>query len=172
MMGCLAALSLAGCGGSGAGGSGASSSGPSESLIIGAGYCMELKSPTSGYTFRLSPNKSCELSIRSSEGNLLHVLEGTWSVESKGNGKFELSLTNFTDSINPKPDCTISVTPSVNLTIFDYSKYCEREQEVDAKFDLAPFTHNLPSTSSGTTCGYSGSVNSSCKAKQTIYMPG
>ncbi len=133
---------------------------------------MKLESKLSNdgfyYEIFLHPDQSCSLSLLKN-GETHHSLSGTWSAESKGNGKFELSLTNFTDSIDSKLGCTISVTSLVNLTIFDYSKYREGEQEVDAKFDdLAPFTHNLPSTSSGTSCGYGGSANLNCTVKQGV----
>ncbi len=163
VMGCLAALSLAGCGGSGSGGSGASSSGPSESLIGGGFDYMKLESKQSNddfyYEIFLRPGQSCSLSLLKN-GETHHSLPGTWRAESLGNGEFKLFLTGFP---NEDKGCTISVNSSVKLTIPNYSKYREGEQEVDAELDSAPFTHN-----SGTGCKYSGSANLNCTVKQGV----
>ena len=157
MMGCLAALSLAGCGGSGS-----SSSGPSESLIsegfervvIDAGvtsgtsfsalYALELRS--SPQTYRL---------ILPKEGDAKNPYHdnatGTWSAKSLGNGKFEIWLGDTSDK-----GCTISGR-SVVLTIDNMEKYRAGEETL-ATLDKAPFIHTGE-------CGYSGNTEQGERAE-------
>ena len=139
MMGCLAALSLAGCGGSGS-----SSSGPSESLISegfeGVGFdAFVVPSDSSGYSY----SYAYALELRSSyqtftlslpKGNSSHELTGTWSAKSLGNGKFELSLGDASDE-----GCKITGR-TVVLTIDDMETY-RAGGETTAKLSMAPFTH-------------------------------
>ncbi len=152
MMGCLAALALAGCGGSGS-----SSSGPSESLISEGfeGVGIDAGVATSGtsvyspvYALALnSSDQTFKLYLLKAGGDLddsYHKVEGTWSAKSLGNGQFELSLTNLTSDNG----CTISGR-SVVLTIGDMETYRAGKGSM-ATLDKAPFTH----IGAG-TCGYS-----------------
>ncbi len=146
MMGCLAALALAGCGGSGS-----SSSGPSESLISEGfeGVVIELGVSTSGgtlwdtavYALVLdSSGQRCTLILPKKEGgtkNPYHKVTGTWSAKSLGNGKFEIWLGYTSD----QSECTIH-GGTVELTIDnDYmAKYRAGEYAL-ATLDKMPFTH-------------------------------
>ncbi|MGN0811253.1 MAG: hypothetical protein ACI4PY_07110 [Akkermansia muciniphila] len=156
MMGCLAALSLAGCGGSGSSSSGPSaSSGPSESLIsegfegvgIDAGVATSGgQSPSLVYALALySSPQTYRLKLPNAEDKLKydHEVTGTWSAKSLGNGEFELWLGDTSDK-----GCTISGR-SVVLTIDDMEKYRAGKGSM-ATLSMAPFTHDKTDQ-----CGYS-----------------
>lgn len=150
MMGCLAALSLAGCGGSGS-----SSSGPSESLIsegfegvgIDAGVATSGgQSPSLVYALALYSSPQTYRLILPKEGDAKNPyhnnVTGTWSAKSLGNGEFELWLGDTLDN-----GCTIN-GGSVRLTIHGMEKYRAGEGTT-ATLRGAPFTHKG-------TCGYNG----------------
>ena len=142
MMGCLAAMALAGCGGSGS-----SSSGPSESLISegfeGVGFdASVVTSDTSGYAYALELRSSDQtFTLFLPKGNSSHELTGKWSAKSLGNGKFELSLGDASYE-----GCKITGR-TVVLTIDDMETY-RAGGETTAKLSMAPFTHEG-------SCGYS-----------------
>ena len=161
MMGCLAALALAGCGGSGS-----SSSGPSESLISEGfeGVGIDAGVATSGtsvyspvYALALnSSDQTFKLYLLKAGGDLddsYHKVEGTWSAKSLGNGQFELSLTNPTSD----KGCTISGR-SVVLTIDDMEKYRAGKGSM-ATLSMAPFIHDKAGD-----CDYSLDTNQAEKA--------
>ena len=146
MMGCLAALSLAGCGGSGS-----SSSGPSESLIsegfegvaIEVGVATSSSQSPSAYLLGLdSSDQTFELFLlqpgASSDATPLiyHEVTGTWSAKSLGNGKFEIWLGDASD----QSGCTISARSFV-LTIGNMEEY-RTGVKTGATLDKAPFTHD------------------------------
>ena len=152
MMGCFAALSLAGCGGSGS-----SSSGPSESLISEGfvGVAIDAAVATSGtsadsplYALVLnSSDQTFKLYLLKAGGGLkdsYHVVEGTWSAKSSGNRQFELSLTTLT----PDKGCTI-YGKSVDLTIDDMVKYRNGEVTWVTLSEKVPFIHDKAGD-----CGY------------------
>ena len=146
MMGCLAALSLAGCGGSGSGGSGASSSGPSERLI-GEGYHLVLLSDDSGkvsYACILESDGTCLFHTHAKEqgDNPKFHFTGSWSEEYLGDGEFRITFSN----VSPTGTCKITCTRENTLTITNMSAY-RAGQPVTASFDQAPFTHEA-----GTNC--------------------
>ena len=151
MMGCLAALSLAGCGGSGS-----SSSGPSESLIsegfnvvvINAWDDASGSDGSAKYGFALDSSKQTfDLILPRSKDDPsnapYHYVTGTWSAKSLGNGKFEISLL---DDASKQSGCTISARSFV-LTIDNMEEY-RTGVKTGATLDKAPFTHEG-------TCGYS-----------------
>ena len=154
MMGCLAALSLAGCGGSGS-----SSSGPSESLISEGfdGVAIEVGVATSGgqspsaYALGLdSSDQTFNLYLlkpgASSDSTSLiyHEVTGTWSAKSLGNGKFEIWLGYTSD----QSGCAISARSFV-LTIDNMEEY-RTGVKTGATLDKAPFIHDKAGN-----CGYS-----------------
>ena len=147
MMGCLAALSLAGCGGSGSGGSGASSSGPSESLISEGYSSVHLQASSGKYSYYY---------VLNSDGTCLfyphyakpYTFKGRWTAEFLGagetpeSGKFKITFGAFspaTGSLELK--CTIDHTSEITLTIDDMIAYRAATAPVDASFDRVPYTH-------------------------------
>ena len=145
-MGCLAALSLAGCGGSGGG----SSTVPSESLIS-EGYHLVLLSDDS--------NKVSYACILESDGKCLfypHAVEqgnnpdfsvtGSWKEEFSGDGEFRITFSGSSKA-RASLDCGITFTQeTITLTIPNMRAY-RAGQQVAASFDQAPFTHKP-----GTNC--------------------
>lgn len=161
MMGCLAALSLAGCGGSGSGGSGASSSGPSERLINEGYSSVVLNAFTSGstYYYTLKSDGTCKLwphypkDIR---------FEGRWTAEFLGagetpeSGKFKITFGAFSLASDPLgSNCKIDHISEITLTITDMSAYrrAALNDPVEAEFDKVPYTHQA-----GTGCTYQSAV--------------
>ena len=154
MMGCLAALSLAGCGDSGGG----SSTVPSESLIS-EGYHLVL--------FSDDPSKVSYICTLKSDGKCLFYPHGTedmgiiftgrWSEESLGGEKFRITFSGFSKTDDPfNLNCEITFTQEITLTIKDMSAYRAAQAPVEGYFDQAPFTHEAgtecpdPVTSAGT----------------------
>ena len=154
MMGCLAAMALAGCGGSGS-----SSSGPSESLIsegfegvaIEVGVATSSSQSPSAYflgldsldqkfnLYLLKPGVSSD-----STPLIYHEVTGTWSAKSLGNGKFEISLLGDASD----KGCRISGRSFV-LTIDNMEEY-RTGVKTGATLDKAPFIHDKAGN-----CGYS-----------------
>ena len=148
MMGCLAALSLAGCGGSDSGGG--SSTVPSERLIS-EGYRLVLRSNESGdkvsYAYVLESDGKCLFSPHETE-DMDIIFTGRWSEESLGGEKFRITFSDFSKTGDPlNLNCEIDFTTGpITLTITDMSAY-RAGQPVTASFDQAPFTHEA-----GTNC--------------------
>ncbi len=138
MMGCLAALSLAGCGDSGGG----SSTVPSERLISEGYSTVKLSSDESGkvsYGCILESNGMCLFfPVRPSS----FCFKGRWTEEFLGDGKFLITFGDFSPLVTSANwKCTIDFTPGpITLTITNMSAY-RAAQEVSASFDKAPFTH-------------------------------
>ena len=142
MMGCLAALSLAGCGDSGGG----SSTVPSERLIS-EGYHLVLLSDDSGkvsYACILESDGTCLFHTHAKEqgDNPKFHFTGSWSEEYLGDGEFRITFSN----VSPTGTCKITCTRENTLTITNMSAY-RAGQPVTASFDQAPFTHEA-----GTNC--------------------
>lgn len=142
MMGCLAALSLAGCGGSD------SSTVPSESLIS-EGYYLALVSDDDigkvPYSCYLLSDGTCRFYPHAILG---FSFKGSWSAEFLGEGKFRITFSNFSkNDTSSYLDCEITFTPGpITLTITNMSAY-RAGQRVAASFDKAPFNHTA-----GTEC--------------------
>ena len=159
MMGCLAALSLAGCGGSDSGGG--SSTVPSERLIS-EGYRLVLRSDESGdkvsYVCALESDGKCLFSPHETEGMGI-IFTGRWSEESLGGEKFRITFSGFSKTDDPlNLNCKIDFTTGpITLTITDMSAYRAAQAPVEGSFDQAPFTHTAetdgcpdPVTAAGT----------------------
>ncbi len=147
MMGCLAALSLAGCGGSGGG----SSSVPTESLISEGFDWMEVTvdatSVRYGYKFYFYPNGDCEFYLKDGNGAKHHVDEAKWVATYQGNGVFRISISGGALTTTPnitagQENCTISFEQQIELNIPNMERYRDGKVVNDAHFTSAPFTHD------------------------------
>ena len=154
MMGCLAALSLAGCGGSDSGGG--SSTVPSESLIS-EGYHLVLSSDDPGkvsYLCTLKSDGKCLFYPHGTE-DMGFSFNGSWTETFLGGGKFRITFSVFSKA-SDSLDCKITFTQEITLTIKDMSAYRAAQAPVEGYFDQAPFTHEAgtecpdPVTSAGT----------------------
>ena len=139
MMGCLAALSLAGCGGSDSGGG--SSTVPSESLISEGYNSVYLNSynidSEVGYVCFLRSDGACTFIPNSPH---TFRFKGSWTEKFLGDGKFLITFDNLSEHGNSL-NCGITFTPGpITLTITNMSAY-RAAQEVTASFDKEPFTH-------------------------------
>ena len=137
-MGCLAALSLAGCGDSGGG----SSTVPSERLIS-EGYCLILRSDESGdkvsYLCWLFSNGKCLFYPHEEDTGF--SFNGSWTETFLGGGKFRITFSGFS-KVGDSLYCEITFTPGpIILTIHDMRAYRAAQAPVDGSFDKAPFTH-------------------------------
>ena len=158
MMGCLAALSLAGCGGSDSGGG--SSTVPSESLIsegyslVQLSYHPDGDGDTRANIYRLWADGTCQF--------IPHYpyeisFKGRWEAkylgpgDTPGSGKFLITFYGVSKDVNSKSwDCVdIPSTQEITLNITDMSKYRAGWNSVAASFDKAPFTHKAEA---GTKC--------------------
>ncbi|MGN0810488.1 MAG: hypothetical protein ACI4PY_03205 [Akkermansia muciniphila] len=161
MMGCLAALSLAGCGGSGgSGGSGGGSSSlPTESLISEGFSWMKVTvkaTTTTGtttgyeYVFYFYAGGDCVFYLEEPAGNgtvRKHQFDGaTWVAASQGNGVFRISISGGNLWSYPTDSsCTIRFAEPIELHIPNMEKYRAGEVVSDAYFTSAPFTHGKES---------------------------
>ena len=154
MMGCLAVLSLAGCGGSG--GSEGSGGGSSEAPVslIGEGFnrvrfeCKQdsVDPDPKAYSLELlEKGQYCLLYIQLG-GVVKHTGEGTWSAEYQGNGNFKINLENI--KFPYAAPCTVKVASSLVVNIPDMQTYQSGGAVSGASFTSSPFTH----TASGCGC--------------------
>ncbi|MCI6981962.1 MAG: hypothetical protein MR894_07110 [Akkermansia muciniphila] len=140
MMGCLAALSLAGCGDSGGG----SSTVPSESLISEGFDWMEVTvgatSVCYGYKFRFYPEGNCGFRL-TDDVNAEHIVnDAKWEAAYQGNGVFLISISGG-NSLPADSSCEIRFAQPIELYISNMEKYRDGEVVKDPRFTSAPFTH-------------------------------
>ena len=148
MMGCLAALSLAGCGDSGGG----SSIVPSESLISEGYHGVLLGSVEDskvGYLCTLKSDGTCTFYPHKRPDYF--IFRGRWTEKFLGDGKFQITFDGVSlDKNTQNWNCDITFTPGpITLTITDMRAYRAAQYLVDASFDQAPFTHKAEA---GTNC--------------------
>ncbi len=156
LMGCLAALSLAGCGGSGS--SGGSSTMPSESLISEGYSSVHLQASSGKYSYYyvLNSDGTCLFYPHYAKA---YTFKGSWTAEFLGagespeSGKFNITFGAFSPAAGSlELKCTIDHTSEITLTIDDMIAYRAATAPVDASFDKAPYTHQAgagcPDTSS------------------------
>ena len=168
MMGCLAALSLAGCGssggGSGSGGSSDSGGDPSwasDSLRIADNKIVEITESNNSYKLILLSNGTCQIDDKISEASF----KGKWSDYPTEKVKFVITISGLTTSTQPaKCTCEIKVEPQIVLTIPADKWDAYREgTEVSATLDRLPFTHDT-----GCAASYPSGVGTIVKVKSII----
>ena len=150
MLGCLAALSLAGCGGSGGGGG--SSSASSGSSLISPGYNTVtldgLMDDGKGYTFDLIRGGYCDLSFWNTalyeEHAWVEDYNGRWIERQLADGSFEIQVTGLTPApeSTTKAGCVITCNNPMILHIpaAEMARYRAGEV-VTGFFDSSPLTH-------------------------------
>ena len=169
MMGCLAALSLAGCGDSGGG----SSTVPSESLISEGYHSVFLLSADVNskvsYLCSLKSDGTCTFSLHKQED---FSFVGSWREKFLGDGKFQITFDGVSlDKNTQNWDCDITFTPGpITLTITDMSKYRAAQYLVAASFDQAPFTHKAGKDKDGNECPESSATEGATKLALKMLM--
>lgn len=168
MMGCFAALSLAGCGssggGSGSGGSSDSGGDPSwasDSLLIEGTGGVGIEESGGSYYLSLLSSRTCWINDYKSGASF----QGEWSAQPTGKGKFEITISGLGSSVtDTKCTCTIKVEPQIVLTIPADKWDAYREgTEVSATLDRLPFTHDT-----GCAVSYPSGVGTSVKVKTLL----
>ena len=146
MMGCLAALSLAGCGGSGGGSGGGSDAGgdsswASDSLLIDGTGGVKITESGGSYYLSLLSYGMCWINDEKSGAEF----QGQWSAQPTGKGKFLITISDLTTSSGPTQcTCTIAVASPIELTIpaDKWDAYRNREDVSSATLNRPPFTHD------------------------------
>lgn len=149
-VGCLAALSLAGCGGSGGGGG--SSSGASGSSLISPGYNTVtldgLMDDGKGYTFDLIRGGDCDLSFWNTALYEDHAwvedYNGHWTERQLADGSFEIQVTGLTPApeSTTKAGCVITCNNPMVLRIpADEMARYRAGEVVTGTFASSPLTH-------------------------------
>lgn len=171
MMGCFAALSLAGCGssggGSGSGGSSDSGGDPSwasDSLLIEGTGGVGIEESGGSYYLGLLSSRTCWINDYKSGASF----QGEWSDYPTEKGKFVITISGLTTSTQPtKCTCEIKVEPQIVLTIpadqWDAYREGREGTEVSATLDRLPFTHDT-----GCAVSYPSGVGTSVKVKTLL----
>lgn len=152
MLGCLAALSLAACGGGGGGDSSSGSSGSSGSSLLSPGYNIVtldgLMDDRKGYTFDLIRGGECDLSFWNTalyeDHQWVEDYYGRWTEHQLADGSFEIQVTGLTPApeSTTKAGCVITCNNPMILRIpaAEMARYRDGEV-VTGSFDSSPLTH-------------------------------
>ena len=177
-MGCLAALSLADCGGGGGGGD--SSSGSSGSSLLSPGYNIVtldgLMDDRKGYTFDLIRGGECDLSFWNTalyeDHQWVEDYYGRWTERQLADGSFEIQVTGLTPApeSTTKAGCVITCNNPMILRIpaAEMARYRNGE-EVTGSFDDEPLTHKAKKDCHITTEGQQSAASpDSLRIRQAV----